>query len=87
MQKIKRGQVQKYAFDNRDEPCLKVEENESFQVETDDALSGMIADDSDQPKVEGFDSSHFAKLAGSTPGLFNPVVGPIYVQGLSLIHI
>ena len=81
MQVVKRREVQKYAFDARDEPCIFVDESEVFQVETDDALSGMIADDSDQPKVEGFDSSHFAKLAESTPGLFNPVVGPIYVQG------
>lgn len=81
MKKIKRGKVQKYAFDNRDKPCLKVKPGEAFQVETDDALSGMIADDSDKPKVEGFDSRHFERLAAATPGLFNPVVGPIYVEG------
>ena len=81
MQRIKRGKVQKYAFDNRDKPCLKVKPGETFQLETNDALSGMIADDSDNPRVEGFDGPHFAKLAKATPGLFNPVVGPIYVEG------
>ena len=81
MKKITRGLVAKYAFDNRDEPCLKVTQGETFQVETDDALSGMIADDSDNPKIEGFESQHFLRLAQATPGLFNPVVGPIYVEG------
>jgi amidase len=81
MKKIKRGKVQRYAFDNRDKPCLKVKPGEVFQVETDDALSGMIDDDSDDPYVHGFTDGHFAKLAEATPGLFNPVVGPIYVDG------
>ena len=81
MKKIKRGKVQRYAFDNRDKPCLKVKAGEKFQVETDDALSGMIDDDSDDPFVHGFNDGHFEKLASATPGLFNPVVGPIYVEG------
>jgi amidase len=81
MKKIKRGTVQKYAFDNRDKPCLRVKQGETFQVETDDALSGLIADDSDSPTVHGFDGAHFARLAQATPGLFNPVVGPIHVEG------
>ena len=51
MKKIPRGKVQKYAFDFRDKPCLRVKPGEAFQVETDDALSGLIADDSDKPKV------------------------------------
>ncbi|MCP5199788.1 MAG: acetamidase/formamidase family protein [Gammaproteobacteria bacterium] len=81
MRTIKRRKVQKYAFDNRDKPCLRVKPGETFRVETDDALSGMIADDSDHPKVMGFEGKHFASLAKATPGLFNPVVGPIYVDG------
>jgi len=81
MKRVKRGKAQKYAFDRHDKPCLEVEPGEVFQVETDDALSGMIADDSDHPTVMGFDGEHFARLAASTPGLFNPVVGPIRVKG------
>ena len=81
MQKIKRRKVQKYAFDNRDRPCMRVKVGEVFQIETDDALSGMVSDDSDHPTVRGFASKHFAQLAKPTPGLFNPVVGPIYVEG------
>tara|TARA_B100001559_G_C16473386_1_gene610134 strand:- start:666 stop:1676 length:1011 start_codon:yes stop_codon:yes gene_type:complete len=81
MKILKRGQVQKYAFDNRDEPCLHVESGETFQIETDDALSGMISDDSDDPTIQGFNGTHFSELADATPGLFNPVVGPIFIEG------
>lgn len=81
MQKITRGKVQKYAFDHRDQPCLRVKPGEVFQIETDDALSGLVADDSDKPTVHSFAGPHFARLAKATPGLFNPVVGPIYVDG------
>ena len=61
MQKIKRRKVQKYAFDNRDKPCTRVKSGEVFQIETDDALSGMISDDSDKPTVQGFAGEHFAR--------------------------
>ncbi len=81
MQKIKRCEVQKYAFDNRDQPCLRVKIDEAFQLETDDALSGLISDDSDRPTVQNFASAHFKRLAKATPGFFNPVVGPIFVEG------
>jgi amidase len=82
MKRIKRGSVQKYAFDNRDEPCLRVKPGETFQLETNDALSGMIADDSDQPEGARFRRRALrAARQGDTPGLFNPVVGPIYVEG------
>ncbi len=81
MQSIKRGDVTKYAFDARDEPCLKVEQGETFQVETDDALTGLIVDDSDTPQVHNFTGKHIAKLQEKWPPLYNPVVGPIYVDG------
>ncbi|MSQ69359.1 MAG: hypothetical protein EXR83_14420 [Gammaproteobacteria bacterium] len=81
VQKIKRQVVQKYAFDNRDQPCLRVKIGEVFQLETDDALSGLIADDSDRPTVQDFAGAHFKRLARATPGLFNPVIGPIFVEG------
>jgi acetamidase/formamidase len=82
MKKISRGKVQKYAFDNRDKPCLRVKQGEKFQIETDDALSGLIADDSDHPLVHSVVSGeHMAKLQSCHPPLYNPVVGPIYVDG------
>jgi acetamidase/formamidase len=81
MKLIKRGKVQHYTFDNRHKPCLRVKAGETFQVETDDALSGLIADDSDRPTVHTMTGKHMAKLLAATPPLFNPVVGPIYVEG------
>lgn len=81
MKFIKRGKIQKYAFDKRDKPALRVKQGEVFQVETDDALTGLIADDSDHPKVHSMTGEHLAKLRMATPGLYNPVVGPIYVEG------
>ncbi len=81
MKLIKRGKVQHYAFDHRHKPCLRVKAGEPFQVETDDALSGLIADDSDRPTVHTMTGPHMAKLLGATPPLFNPVVGPIFVEG------
>src|SRR5690606_9716178 len=57
---------------------------ESFQVETDDALSGLIADDSDQPTVHRLvDDPHMDALLRGSPPFFNPVVGPIYVRGVA----
>jgi acetamidase/formamidase len=82
MQTIKRGQVTRYAFDKRDEVCLRVKPGEKFVVETDDALTGLIEDDSDHPKVHQFvGEDHLAKLQRQWPPLYNPVVGPIYVEG------
>ena len=63
MQKIERGTVpSKYAFDWEDEPVLRVAQGEAFQLETDDALSGLIADDSDDPQVHSFTGAHVVAL-------------------------
>jgi len=82
MQKIQHGEVTRYAFDNRDEPVLRVQAGEVFQVETEDALSGLIEDDSDNPVVHQFvDDPHVAALAVAYPPKYNPVVGPVYIEG------
>ena len=83
MQKINRGEVTKYAFDWKDKPVLSVNQNELFELETDDALSGLIQDDSDNPKVHDFLSEHVIKLQEAWPPKYNPVIGPIYVNGCS----
>ena len=68
MQKIQRGNVCKYAFDNRDEPVLRVASGETFQIETDDALTGMIEDDSDHPLVHEFvNDPHVEALSVAYP--------------------
>ena len=82
MQMIKRGEVTKYAFDARDEPVLHVKQEESFQVETEDALTGLIEDDSDDPKVHQFvGDAHVDALNAAWPPKYNPVIGPIHVEG------
>ena len=82
MQIIKRGEVTRYAFDARDEPVLRVKQEESFQVETEDALTGLIEDDSDDPKVHQFvGDAHVDALNAAWPPKYNPVIGPIWVEG------
>ena len=82
MQIIKRGEVTRYAFDARDEPVLHVKQEESFQVETEDALTGLIEDDSDDPKVHQFvGDAHVDALNAAWPPKYNPVIGPIHVEG------
>ena len=82
MQIIKRGEVTKYAFDAREEPVLRVKQEESFQVETEDALTGLIEDDSDDPKVHQFvGDAHVDALNAAWPPKYNPVIGPIWVEG------
>ena len=82
MQTIKRGEIpSKYAFDWEDEPVLRVAQGEAFQLETDDALSGLITDDSDDPLVHNFTGEHVVALQSVWPPKYNPVVGPIYVEG------
>lgn len=75
MQRIEREQARQFAFDWRDEPQLRVQPGESFQVETWDASSGYFQSEEDlaiPARRPGFDQ---------TPPLVNPVCGPIYIEG------
>ena len=75
MQRILREQARKYAFDWRDEPLLRVQPGESFELETFDASTGFFktADDKAIPgKRPGFDRM---------PPLANPIAGPVYLEG------
>ena len=75
MQRIARDQAKKYAFDWRDEPLLRVEPGETFEIETYDASTGYFksADDKAIPaRRPGFDRS---------PPLANPIGGPVWVAG------
>lgn len=64
-----------YLFDYNKKPVLTVEEGESFIVETEDNLSGLIKSEKD-PLVENL--KHLTKY---DPPKFNPVHGPIYIKG------
>jgi acetamidase/formamidase len=75
MQRIPRDLARKYAFDWRDEPLLRVQPGESFEVETWDASTGYFKSERDlaiPEKRPGFDRS---------PPAANPIAGPIFVEG------
>lgn len=75
MQRIPRDLSRKYAFDWRDEPLLRVEPQESFEIETFDASTGYFKTEADKAipgKRPGFNR---------VPGLANPIGGPIFVEG------
>jgi acetamidase/formamidase len=75
MQRILRDQARKYGFDARDEPLLRVECGESFEIETWDASTGYFrsAQDKAIPALRpGFDRF---------PPHANPVGGPVCLEG------
>ena len=75
MQRITRDQAKKYAFDWRDEPLLRVQPGESFEIETYDASTGYFKTSEDKAipaRRPGFDR---------TPPHANPIGGPVYLDG------
>src|SRR5947209_7415173 len=75
MQRITRDQARKYAFDWEDEPLLRVECGESFEIETYDASTGYFKSANDKAipaRRPGFDR---------TPPLANPIGGPVWLDG------
>jgi acetamidase/formamidase len=75
MQRITREQARKYAFDWEDQPLLRVQPGESFEIETYDASTGYFKTPADKaiPAMRpGFDRS---------PPQANPIGGPVYVDG------
>lgn len=75
MQRIVREQARKYAFDWRDQPLLRVQPGETFEVETWDASTGYFksaADKAVPAKRPGFDRH---------PPLANPIAGPVFLEG------
>ena len=75
MQRITREQAMKYEFDHRHEPLLRVEQGESFVVETEDAGSGMVRSPDVAPRLMDMPTRKFEPAKG------NPIGGPIYVEG------
>ena len=75
MQKIQRDDAKKFAFDWRDEPLLRVQPGESFEIETWDASSGFFKTPEDKAipaNRPGFDRN---------PPMANPIGGPVFVEG------
>src|SRR5580700_6643460 len=75
MQRIERAQARKYAFDGRDQPLLRVQPGEAFEIETWDASTGYFQSPANKaiPALRpGFDRS---------PPQANPIGGPVHVAG------
>jgi acetamidase/formamidase len=75
MQRIPRDLARKYAFDWEDEPLLRVEPGESFEIETYDASTNYFQSPDDKAvpaRRPGFDRH---------PPLANPIGGPVWVRG------
>ena len=75
MQRINRDLARKYAFDWRDEPLLRVQPGEAFEIETWDASTGYFQSPANKaiPALRpGFDRS---------PPQANPIGGPVHVAG------
>jgi amidase len=75
VKRIDREQARKYAFDWRDEPLIRVERGESFEIETYDASTGFFKSATDKAipaRRPGFDR---------LPPLANPIGGPVWLEG------
>jgi acetamidase/formamidase len=75
VQRVSREQARKYAFDWRDQPLVRVQPGESFELETYDASTGYFktaADKAIPARRPGFDRS---------PPMANPIAGPIHIEG------
>jgi amidase len=65
-----------YTFDYNKKPILRIPENTSFTIVTEDNVSGLIKTERDLPTPENL--SPFSK---SFPARNNPVTGPVFVEG------
>lgn len=74
MQRVKREQAMRYEFAAGD-PLITVEQGESFQIETEDAGSGLITSPDMADRISSLPTRR------STPAKSNPVGGPISVAG------
>ena len=75
MQKITKDRAFEYEFDHRHPPKLRVKQGEKFIVETNDAGSGLIRTENQDPRPLT------SKLWSFEPVKGNPIGGPIYVEG------
>ena len=75
MKKITRDQALKYEFNWRDDPLIRVDQGESFQLETWDAGSGKIHSGTEYWKVRASDDWQAEPVKG------NPIAGPVFVDG------
>ena len=70
MQRIPREQAMEYEFDHRHPPKLRVKQGESFVVDTEDALSGLVRSSDVAPRLTDLPPTKFE------PPKANPIGGP-----------
>lgn len=75
MQRISRDQAMEYEFDYRHAPKIRVDQGESFIVETEDAASGQVRSSDIAPYLDDLPTRKFDPPKG------NPIGGPVYVEG------
>ena len=75
MQRIPRDQAMEYELDHRAPPKLRVQQGESFVIETEDAGSGLIRSPDIAPRLDDLPTRKFDPPKG------NPIGGPVHVQG------
>ena len=76
----------RYVFDAKAPGKLKVKLGEEFEIETEDAGSGVLKKPKDSTKIWTTDDFKYA------PILLNPINGPVYIEGIErgdvvLVHI
>ena len=76
MERILRKEAMKYEFNKDDEPALRVKEEESFVIETEDAFSGYLRSEDRLPIAAHLPTRRFRSPRS------NPMAGPIYLEGV-----
>ena len=77
MQRIPREKALNYVLSKDTAPVIRVEPEERFVLETEDAFSGRIKSEKDLLTPE-----HQHPLFDYEPELANPLAGPVYVKGV-----
>lgn len=74
MKGVRRVDANVYAFDRRIEPCLRVQPEERFLLETQDTAAGRLVSVGQMPADRGG--------LDEIPPRVNPVAGPVYIDGV-----
>ncbi|MFA6472782.1 MAG: acetamidase/formamidase family protein [Candidatus Latescibacterota bacterium] len=75
MKKIERAKANVYEIDHRLAPAITVKQGEHFVLETEDAASGYIREESFLPYPKNRPTHR------CNPALLNPVAGPVFIEG------
>ena len=76
MKRIPRDQARIYGLDGSLPPALRVEPGEPFEIETNDASTGLLTGGEKLPVPEN------TPYTAASPAKANPLGGPVYVEGV-----